>query len=179
MQDGTHYSGSTAFNNAVRQRLTLEAAPREKGDTGEGQPPRTLKVAKSNYGPLLEKTLWYCGATISNMSHETPTSAAQAQRFSKACIAEAVRAASVGIPITAQARIPEAIIGEITKTISRRPKDAEVKNELAAAALAGQLVYQRGTNKARAGYYPADKELAKVLSRRTKPPLLQRKDDAS
>lgn len=45
--DGSHYSGSTAFNNAVRQRLTLEI---EKDSGNIGPPPRRLKVAKSNYG---------------------------------------------------------------------------------------------------------------------------------
>ncbi len=30
----------------------------------DGPPPRRLSVAKSNYGPLVEKTLWFYGATI-------------------------------------------------------------------------------------------------------------------
>jgi hypothetical protein len=55
MIDGTHYSGSTAFNNAVRQRLTLEVVK----DAGGGGPlPRRLSVAKSNYGAQDEVTLW-------------------------------------------------------------------------------------------------------------------------
>jgi hypothetical protein len=62
MMDGSHYSGSTAFNNAVRQRLTLEISRNDA--LPDGPPPRRLSVAKSNYGPLVEKELWFYGATI-------------------------------------------------------------------------------------------------------------------
>jgi RecA-family ATPase len=44
MEDGSHYSGSTAHNNAVRSRLVLEA-PHKKSSR------RTLSVGKNNYGP--------------------------------------------------------------------------------------------------------------------------------
>ena len=67
MVDGTHYSGSTAFNNGVRQRLTLEVPKREPGDLREGPPPRLLKVAKSNYGAPLEKLLYFYGASITEL----------------------------------------------------------------------------------------------------------------
>ncbi|MDJ0944424.1 MAG: bifunctional DNA primase/polymerase [Kiloniellales bacterium] len=50
MEDGTHYAGSTAWNNSVRSRLTLEAA--SKGSK------RTLRVDKSNYGLDGELNLW-------------------------------------------------------------------------------------------------------------------------
>lgn len=54
MADGTHYSGSTAWNNSVRNRLVLEA-PDPKGEPRK----RTLRVAKRNYGPSAAKlTLW-------------------------------------------------------------------------------------------------------------------------
>jgi len=67
MQDGTNYSGSTAFNNAVRQRLTLEIIKREVDDTTDGPPLRRLSVAKSNYGKPVEKILWFYGATIADV----------------------------------------------------------------------------------------------------------------
>jgi RecA-family ATPase len=57
MNDGTGYSGSTAWNNAVRNRLTFE---REK----EGGPARLLKVAKYNYGPEPELRLYLNGRTF-------------------------------------------------------------------------------------------------------------------
>ena len=49
--DGTHYSGSTAFNGGVRSRLVLEQ-PEEKSSR------RLLKVAKANYGPKTEIELF-------------------------------------------------------------------------------------------------------------------------
>jgi AAA domain/Domain of unknown function (DUF3854) len=67
MQDGTNYSGSTAFNNAVRQRLTLEIIKREVDDATDGPPLRRLSVAKSNYGQPVEKTLWFYGTTIADV----------------------------------------------------------------------------------------------------------------
>jgi hypothetical protein len=64
MQDGSHYSGSTAFNNAVRQRLTLERVKQDAGESTKGPRQCILRVAKSNYGPLSEKTLWFDGPSI-------------------------------------------------------------------------------------------------------------------
>ena len=46
MADGSGYAGSTAWNNAVRSRLTLEFP---NGNTNAG-PRRDLRVAKANYG---------------------------------------------------------------------------------------------------------------------------------
>lgn len=53
MEDGRLYSGSTAFNNAVRQRLTLEKPPTHDPECTT----RIFKVAKSNYAPTLELPL--------------------------------------------------------------------------------------------------------------------------
>ena len=63
--DGSKYSGSTAFNNGVRQRLTLEFARSEDDGASDRLPLRVLRVAKSNYGVVAEKTLIYRGASIS------------------------------------------------------------------------------------------------------------------
>ena len=177
MQDGTHYSGSTAYNNAVRQRLTLEVMPREKDDTSEGQPPRILKVAKSNYGPLIEKTLWYAGATISDVSFEPLASGATGERLRKAVVWAAVDAAQRGVPFTQQRNIPQASIAKIEGITGRRPTQAEVKRELLAAVHADpqQLRYMNGKNTTRAGYYPMDEDTAKALSRRPKKLGLERK----
>jgi len=49
MSDGSQYSGSTAFNNAVRQRLTITT---ERDAPFDGK--RVLRVAKANYAPLKE-----------------------------------------------------------------------------------------------------------------------------
>ena len=58
MADGTHYSGSTAFNNAVRNRLTFE-----KPDP-DNRLRRVLKVAKSNYGDSASLELFQSGRTF-------------------------------------------------------------------------------------------------------------------
>lgn len=68
MLDGSKYSGSTAFNNGVRQRLTLEFAKNEDGGANGHSPLRVLHVAKSNYGAVAEKTLIYRRASISTES---------------------------------------------------------------------------------------------------------------
>lgn len=65
MADGTGYAGSTAWNNAVRNRLSLE---REKG--GKGQR-RVLKVAKANYGLELELELFLLGQTFTTINNSS------------------------------------------------------------------------------------------------------------
>lgn len=77
--DGSNYSGSTAFNNAVRQRLTLEIERAEQGAYLEGPPPRKLSVAKSNAGAMKSMSLFYYGADIQPMPVDAPSSAADAR----------------------------------------------------------------------------------------------------
>lgn len=60
MQDGSHYSGSTAFNNGVRQRVTLERV--KDGQAGTVR----LFVSKSNYGAQDEVMLWVQGRSIAD-----------------------------------------------------------------------------------------------------------------
>src|SRR6202012_5736431 len=56
MIDGSGFSGSTAWNGAVRNRLYL-TAPQKKEDEGDVKrtDERTLRIMKSNYGPFGEK----------------------------------------------------------------------------------------------------------------------------
>jgi RecA-family ATPase len=54
MSDGSGFSGSTAWNGAVRNRLYL-TAPKPKDDEDGRTDDRMLKVMKSNYGPFGEK----------------------------------------------------------------------------------------------------------------------------
>ncbi len=56
MIDGSGYSGTTAWNGAVRNRLYL-TTPRKAPDEDEAGPTdeRVLRVMKSNYGPYGEK----------------------------------------------------------------------------------------------------------------------------
>lgn len=57
MADGSGFSGSTAWNGSVRNRLYL-TRPKAKGEAEEDEGPtndRVIKVMKSNYGPFGEK----------------------------------------------------------------------------------------------------------------------------
>ena len=54
MVDGSGFSGSTAWNGSVRNRLYLSTPKREEGDDGPTDE-RILRVMKSNYAPFGEK----------------------------------------------------------------------------------------------------------------------------
>lgn len=60
MADGSHYSGSTAFNNAVRQRLVFEVPAEDEQDSRR----RILRIAKANYSGLEKIELWRTGRTL-------------------------------------------------------------------------------------------------------------------
>lgn len=70
MADGSGFSGSTAWNGSVRNRLYLTTKKRRaSGDEDDDQQQtneRTLKVMKSNYGPFGEKIpcKWEAGAFV-------------------------------------------------------------------------------------------------------------------
>jgi len=67
MQDGSGFSGSTAWNGAVRNRLYL-STPKRKGDEDDDGPTdeRILKIMKSNYSPFGEKIKiqWQSGVFV-------------------------------------------------------------------------------------------------------------------
>lgn len=67
MIDGSGFSGSTAWNGAVRNRLYLSTPKKPMGDEDDGPTDeRVLKVMKSNYGPFGEKIRckWQAGVFI-------------------------------------------------------------------------------------------------------------------
>lgn len=88
--DGSNYSGSTAFNNAVRQRLTLSIELEEPGLYCEGPPPRTLSVAKSNAGAMKTLTLWYYGADIQPLPKDAATTAKDARQAVETTVLELI-----------------------------------------------------------------------------------------
>lgn len=69
MLDGSGFSGSTAWNGAVRNRLYL-STPKKPVDSEDDGPTdeRVLKVMKSNYGPFGEKIQcrWQDGVFVRN-----------------------------------------------------------------------------------------------------------------
>lgn len=72
--DGSHYSGSTAFNNAVRQRLTLEVVKGQENLEMGAPKALMLSVAKSNYGSDARKEIWLSGCVTTPPIPETPQS---------------------------------------------------------------------------------------------------------
>lgn len=166
MQDGSHYSGSTAFNNSVRQRLTLEIVEREAGDPIDGSPPRLLSVAKSNYGAQGEKRLWYYGSTI--MDLPPPQSAdGLGAAFHRACIDSAIAAARQNMPCNKR-HINEGVIQRTAKVLGRRPSKQDVLRELELAVGAGELRWEAGGNRRAGGFYPPDENEAVALAIATK-----------
>jgi hypothetical protein len=162
IQDGTHYSGSTAFNNGVRQRLTLEIPRRDADGLGDGPPPRILRVSKSNYGATAEKTLWYYGVSIVELPRAVSDDGKLAA-FHKACVGGAVAAAHANVPCNRK-HINARVFEEATVALGRRPSQKQVLSELERAAVNGELVYLTWTSKRAAGFYPADREAAIALS---------------
>lgn len=151
MQDGTHYSGSTAFNNAVRQRLTLEIDWSDK--PAEGPPPRRFSVAKSNYGPPAVKTLWFYGTTI----QEAPRASAEDGGRNKQIVLGAVldlRAKSIRVVnnISGHKGGDARTITELSKTIAEqsfaRLSPAQVKDILRQLVDDGALIYLTADNSA-------------------------------
>lgn len=171
MQDGTHYSGSTAYNNGVRQRLTLEWAKREPGDLSEGPPPRLLKVAKSNYGAMAEKKLWFYGATIVELPRASASDDGRAIAFHRAVVSAAIAAARLNMPCNRR-QVNEQVFVEAAKVLGRRPSMKEVVRELEKAS-SDEAVYLNASSKRAAGFYPADVNEAVALAlstRRAKKP---------
>jgi AAA domain/Domain of unknown function (DUF3854) len=162
MQDGTHYSGSTAYNNAVRQRLTLEIAKRDAGDFTDGPPPRLLKVAKSNYGAMAEKTLWFYGATIMELPRALANDT-RASLFHKVCIDAAIEAACNNVPCN-RVHINEAVFEQAAKVLGRRPSRKEVLGELEKGASAKELIFDQGSSKRAAGFYMPNPEAAAAIA---------------
>lgn len=156
MNDGSGYAGSTAWNNAVRNRLTLSR-------DDERSPRRVLRLAKANYGQEGEVDLFLSGATFSSGAERT--AADRTAALMDACVRVAIMAANTSAPMRQGAAPLKWQIDEIEKDIGRRPTKAEIKETLAAALPAGLLRYIKGTNTLAAGYYPSDMAVAEELAR--------------
>ena len=149
MQDGTHYSGSTAFNNAVRQRLTLETVKREPGDTGNGPPPRVLRVAKSNYGPPAEKALWFYGATIEELPRAPAVSPGEERQ---AVLATMLRLIDQGISVVrgnGNGQKAADVVAAIRDKQGIGIPVGKVRQHLNALEREGQLAYRHADKNAR------------------------------
>lgn len=166
MEDGTHYSGSTAFNNAVRQRLTLALAKHESGAFAEGAPPRTLSVAKSNYGAQGAKELWFYGATIETLPRAMPDDG-RAVQARKIVVTAAIDAALRSAPLNRNRTPPDIVFRDIEKAAGRRPSRHEIRNALEEALRLGELTYVSHTRHRASGFYPPEPEVALDLAKAT------------
>ena len=154
MHDGTHYSGSTAFNNGVRHRLTLEILPREDGDLHEGPPPRRLSVAKSNYGAMAEKTLFYYGPSISELPQAAATTPEEEER---AVLATVLGMIDQGIRIVrgnGNGQKPRDVAMAIKEKFGITVVSSRVAQHLARWERNGVLAYRQG-DKNKRPYVPA------------------------
>jgi RecA-family ATPase len=151
---------SVAWHNAPRARLSISADP-EHEDRFE------LKVEKRNHGPKGKPvTLHYeHGALILRSGVEGSADAAQLR---DACVAVAIQAAEHDAPIQKQRRLHKWMLDEIEGAVSYRPKERDVKEELASAMRDNRLRYLNGTTKRSAGYYPSDPEQAAEMARAAK-----------
>jgi hypothetical protein len=157
MADGTMYAGSTAWNNSVRNRLTLERPDK-------GSPRRVLKVAKSNYGADAELELFMRGPVYT--SHQDGTEAKD--RCFEACVEAALKAAEHHAPFQKQRHVPGWAVEEIERACGFRPNQRQVKEHLATAIVRRRLRYMDRTNDRVAGYYPWNEEVSKDLARAAK-----------
>jgi hypothetical protein len=159
MADGSHYAGSTAWNNAVRNRLSLT---KEEG----ANPRRVLKVEKANYGQELELELFQVGLTF--VTAMETTGADRSTRLRDACVRAALMAAEDGTPIQKQRRVIGWPMDEIKTAAGYRPSDRDVKEALGNALHAGLIRYVNGSNLMAAGYYPVDLHQAEELARKAR-----------
>ena len=134
MQDGTGYSGSTAWNNAVRSRLTLERGE-EKG------PHRVLKVAKTNYGEEAELDLYLVGATFMQASAVGHTEADEREAVLKATVSILRKGITVA-PLNGSGQGPDDVAKVVHEMCGLTLTKKQVKSHLKALERAGQLQYR-------------------------------------
>lgn len=157
MNDGSGYAGSTAWNNAVRNRLTLERPD-------EDSPRRILKVAKANYGGDANLELFLNGTTFALASSSTEQGRQDA--FSEACVSAALKLAGLGIPFQRSRAWPTWVDKEIEEQSGLRANTRDVREALEVAIRDKKLRYLPRGNTQTAGYYPFDLTEAKELAQK-------------
>jgi hypothetical protein len=138
---------SVAWHNAPRARLALKAV-KDVSDTYE------LSVTKRNHGPK--------GRSLTLRFHEgallpvdTVPDDGKVAAVRAACIEAAVYAAGIGAPFTQQRNIVPQIVEGISKKAGVVLTSKRIKDELEAACHRGELHYQKGYGRVKAGYFPA------------------------
>jgi hypothetical protein len=138
MADGSGYAGSTAWNNAVRNRLELE-----RPDAKHGR--RVLKVAKANYGGEAQLELYQLGLTFMPLADaEAGEEAEQAE-----VLAAALDMIDRGIRIVrgnGSGQRADDVAKEVRQRFGRTVSPARVKDLLNAFEREGKLAYVAGGN---------------------------------
>jgi hypothetical protein len=141
--DGTHYSGSTAFNGGVRSRLVLEQ-PEEKSSR------RLLKVAKANYGPKAEIELFLMDSVFVTASDAGQAARDEAER--EAVLSVVLKMIDQGTRIVrsnGSGQKSKDVAAEVRKTYDLIVPSARVLDILNAAERQGVLMYCDANNKVR------------------------------
>lgn len=129
--DGSAFSGSTAWENAVRSRLLLESA--EGGN-------RTLRIDKANYGPKEDITLEYINHTLAPISLGSPEQ--QAADAKGAILSSLEYFTQHGINTSAKPRAYNYLVREMHKAnlMPVLVNPTFVKEALAKMITAGELI---------------------------------------
>jgi hypothetical protein len=137
---------SVAWHNAPRARLAI-------GESKDVTDAYELKAVKRNHAakgaPLTLK--FDDGALVPN---DAIDDSKQMHALREACVGAANHAADMGVPIKRQPKVSPAIVKRICQEIGRTIIGKQVKDELEAACLAGELEYREGRGKQKAGYFP-------------------------
>jgi hypothetical protein len=137
MEDGNFYSGSTAWNNAVRSRLTLAAAP------GDSNPERTLKVAKSNYGKQGKLDLVFVNGLLKSRHSSEYRDEAKHRRGSvKQVVLEMVDQGIRVVRGNGTGQKPEDVATAVNERYGLRMEKREVREHLGALERGGILKYE-------------------------------------
>ncbi len=141
MADGSHYAGSTAWNNAVRNRLTLERGEK-KG------PRRILSVGKANYGGEEELELFLLGSTF----RETAATGQTENDEREAVLAVVLDLIDKGVAVVrthGQGQKPSDIAKAVHEKDGLTIETRRVLEILNAAERDGKLAYRNGGNSRR------------------------------
>lgn len=141
MENGTHYAGSTAWNNAVRNRLTLTRPDKKKAL-------RVLEVSKANYGGAVQLDLYQVGLTFITSAASGRSEAEEREIVLTTVLSMIDKGISVvrthGLGQTPQ-QVADAIREEHGLTLTKK----EVLAHLGALERKGRLRYEEGGNKTR------------------------------
>jgi len=151
MVDGSNYAGSTAWNNSVRNRLTLKRAKATGSEC-------SLEVAKSNYGQQPDPLTLYLGA--SGFSAQPPLGTLNADEVELADVLAATLALiEKGVRIVkanGDGQRPQDIARAVQERTGRRLDKARVLAHLNTLERRGQLAYRQADKNRRgvvSGFY--------------------------